>query len=191
MYLVTCFLVWGKKDPPTPLHLDVCTIHRLTNQSVTWLIDCYSWVGVNDPNHSCTQMPSIFTGLRNYQCQNQFIIHFTHRSGGRVKILNLSWIQSVCRFPVSPVAAYFLQLFHMSSLLDRLKVWIGIVRFFSLLNIKQSPNLGYKKNFYMSPVGRSLGHRNSPLCEILYKSLRIAICINLQLKNTKSSKMYW
>ena len=146
MYLVACFLVWGKKDPPTPLHLDVCTIHRLTNQSVTWLIDCYSWVGVNDPNRSCTQMPSIFTGLRNYQCQNQFIIHFTHRSGGRVKILNLSWIQSVCRFPVSPVAAYFLQLFfHMSSLLDRLKVWIGIVRFFSLLNIKQSPNLGYKK----------------------------------------------
>ena len=46
MYL-SWFLVWGKKEsPPTPLHIGVCTIHRLADQSVTGLIDCYRQVGV-------------------------------------------------------------------------------------------------------------------------------------------------
>ena len=78
------FSVGGKKGfpPPTPLHLGICTIHRLTDQSVAWLIDCIRRVGVNDLNHSCTQRPFVFTGRRNYWCQNQFIISFTHRAGG-------------------------------------------------------------------------------------------------------------
>ena len=85
------FLCGGKKTPP-PLQLGVCTIHWMTDQSVTWLIDCYRRVGVKDPNNSSTQTLSAFTVLRNYKCENQFIIPFTHRAGGRVKILNLSLI---------------------------------------------------------------------------------------------------
>ena len=85
MYLNLFFIVvWGKKDtppPPTPLHLGVCTIHQLTDQLVLWLIDSYQRVGVNDPNCSRTQTPSVFTSLRNYRCQNQFIIPFTHGAG--------------------------------------------------------------------------------------------------------------
>ena len=127
MYLNLFFSVREKKTPP-PLHLGVCTIHL-----VAWLIDCYWRVGVNYPNCSRTQTPSVFTGLRNYWCQNQFIIPFTHRVGGQVKILNLSWIHSIRRFPVSLFAACFLQLFQCCHYFDRLGVWIGIVWFFSLL----------------------------------------------------------
>ena len=86
---LSLFLVRGKKDStPPPLHLGVSTIHQPTDLSVTWLIDCYLQVGVNDPTCSRTQMPSVFTGRRNYRYQNQFIIPCTHRAGGRLKILN-------------------------------------------------------------------------------------------------------
>ena len=112
MYLNLFISVGEKRLPPTPLHLGVRTIHQLTDQSFTWLIDCYWWVGVNDLDRSRSQMPAVFTGLRNYRCQNQFIIPFNHRAGGRVTILNLSWIQLVCRFPVCPAAAYFFHLFY-------------------------------------------------------------------------------
>ena len=100
MYMTLFFSVGKKKAPPTPLHRGLFTIHPLTNQTVRdWLIA--TRVGVNDPNPSHTQTLSIFRDLRNYSCQNQFIIPFTHRAGGRVKILNSSWIQSVRRFPGS------------------------------------------------------------------------------------------
>ena len=90
MYLNLFFSVGEKQTPPpTRLHLGICTIHQLADQSVAWLIDCYRRVGVN--NHLRTT-PSIFTSLKNYQCQNQCIIPFTHRLGGRMKILHLSWI---------------------------------------------------------------------------------------------------
>ena len=63
MYL-SLFLVWGKKrPPPPPLHLGVCTIHRLADQSVTGLIDCYRQVGVM--HHSLVHTNTV--GLRNYQ----------------------------------------------------------------------------------------------------------------------------
>ena len=52
-------------------------------------------------------------------------------------------------------------MFYMSSLLAGLRVRIGIVRYFSLLNIKQSPNLGCGKNpnlafYYRCKYGRAL-----------------------------------
>ena len=68
------------------LNLNVCTPHQLTKQLVTWLIDCYQKVEVHGPVRSLAQTPSIFTSLRNYQCQNQFIIPCTHRVGGWVKL---------------------------------------------------------------------------------------------------------
>ena len=89
MYLNLFFSV-GKKDntppPPTPLHICICKIHQLTDQAVTWLIDYYRRVGDKDPNRSRTQTSCVFTSQRNYQCQNQLIIPFTHRAGGRVNI---------------------------------------------------------------------------------------------------------
>ena len=37
-----------KKDThPPPTRLNVCTAHQLTDQLVTWLIDCYRWVSAN------------------------------------------------------------------------------------------------------------------------------------------------
>ena len=81
-YTWTCFLVWReKRHPPTSLHLGFCTTCQLTNQSVTRLIDCYRRVVVNKPDRTDTQTPSLFTSLRNYQYQNQFIIPFAHRAG--------------------------------------------------------------------------------------------------------------
>ena len=87
MYLNLFFSVGEKQTPPpTRLHLGICTIHQLADHSVAWLIDCYRRVGVN--NHLRTT-PSIFTSLRNYQCQNQCFIPF---SSGRMKILHSFWI---------------------------------------------------------------------------------------------------
>ena len=57
MYLNLFYSVGEKKTPPTPLHLGVCTIRQLTDQSVTLLIDCYRLVGVNDPDRSRMQTP--------------------------------------------------------------------------------------------------------------------------------------
>ena len=45
----------------------------------------------------------------------------TLSSSPAMKILNSSWIHLIPRFPVSPVAAYFFQLFYMSSLLWRIR----------------------------------------------------------------------
>ena len=69
MYLNWFF--WGKKS-----------IGRPTSRSHDWLIATSRWV--NNPNRSCTQTTSVFTRLRNYRCQNQFITPFTHRVGGWV-----------------------------------------------------------------------------------------------------------
>ena len=83
--------VWGGKQnkPPPPIprkNLGVCIqpISRQTTEtswSHDWLIDCYWREGARNPVHSRTQAPSVFTSLRNYRCQNQFITLFTHRVG--------------------------------------------------------------------------------------------------------------
>ena len=79
-YHVPVFRVGEKQSthPPLPVKWGVCTTHQLTNQLVAWLIDSYRLVWVSDPVHSCTQTPSIFTSLWNYQCQNQFFIPFLY-----------------------------------------------------------------------------------------------------------------
>ena len=92
----TWTVVWGKhkqtSPPPTSLHLGICRTHQLTDQLVAWLIDCYRQVGVRAwPHHSRTQAPSVFTSLRNFRCQNQFINPFTgQKVGGLGKKLNFS-----------------------------------------------------------------------------------------------------
>ena len=43
---------------------------QLTDQMATWLTDCYRRLGVNAPDHSRKQLPSVFTSLRNYWCQS-------------------------------------------------------------------------------------------------------------------------
>ena len=62
----TCFIVWGKKrHPPTPLHLGVCTIRQLTDQSVGvrsfWNLVRQSstlfWWGLTTPTaHACKRL---------------------------------------------------------------------------------------------------------------------------------------
>ena len=96
--------------PPTPLNLSVCTTHQLTDQLVTWLIDCYQQVEVRDP--ICSRHP-LFTSLRNYPCQNQFINPFIHRVGwAGQNSLNSGNLRIPARMP----RISFYRLFCMSSL---------------------------------------------------------------------------
>ena len=101
------FSVGEKRLPPSPSPVTSRGLYNPSaGQPVGHMID---WLlpggGGNNPTCSRTQMSSVFTGLRNYRCQKQFIIPFTHRVGGRVKILKWSWIHLIRRFQVSPVAA--------------------------------------------------------------------------------------
>ena len=142
MYLNLFFSVGGKKTHlPPSLHLGFCTTRQLTNQSVTWLIDCYQWVVVNKPDRKRRHTNAVLI----HQPKKLPIsksVYYSFCPQGGWKFLNSSWVKSVRRFPVCPAATYFLQLFYMLSLLDGLRVRIGTVRYFSLLNIKQNPNLG-------------------------------------------------
>ena len=137
----TCFLVWGKKTPPpTPLHLGVCTIHQLNDQLVTWLIDCYQQVGVNDPECSRTQMPSVFIGLKitNVKISLLFLLP---QGGWAVENFEFVLNSVSSQIPSLPGCRILPSFVLHVSLLDGLRAWMGIVRFFSLLDIKYSPNL--------------------------------------------------
>ena len=100
---------------------------------------------------------------------NQFIIPFTPGVDGLDEIFfNSTWIPSIGRFPVSPAAAYFFQLFLyvvfawwikflanqkiLGKIIIELKIEIQFIPAKSMdrkrlvlfpLNIKLSPNLGY------------------------------------------------
>ena len=79
--------VWGgnQNTPPPYLVKILAFVYNPSADSplrpVGWLIDCYWREGARNPVHSSTQAPSVFTSLRNYRCQNQFITLFTHRVG--------------------------------------------------------------------------------------------------------------
>ena len=92
LHLLPCtcmnlFLVWGKKDSlPYPI-TSRCLYNQLADNPVSrddWLTANSGW-GVNDPNRSRTQTLSVFTGLRNYRCQNQFIIQIPGQVPGSIK----------------------------------------------------------------------------------------------------------
>ena len=80
LLLLPCTWVFfsvGKKRLPTFPITSRClynpSVGRPVCHMIDWFIDCYRQVGVNNPTRSHTQTPSVFTGLRNYWCQNQFI----------------------------------------------------------------------------------------------------------------------
>ena len=96
---------------PTPLpHLISAFVQLISWPLVTWLIDCYQQVEVRDP--ICSRHP-LFTSLRNYPCQNQFINPFTHRVGwAGQNSLNSGNLRIPARMP----RISFYRLFCMSSL---------------------------------------------------------------------------
>ena len=141
MYL-NLFSSVGEKDspPPTLLHLGVCTIHQLNDQLVTWLIDCYQQVWVNDPEYSRTQMPSVFIGLKitNVKISLSFLLP---QGGWAVENFEFVLNSVSSQIPSLPGCRMLPSFVLHVSLLDGLRAWIGIVRFFSLLDIKYIPNL--------------------------------------------------
>ena len=78
--------------PPPPRYI----FSWPTSWSHDWLVATGGW-GITTLSH--TQTPSVITSLRNYQCQNQSIIPFTHSVGGMGKNLVLAWILLIGRFP--------------------------------------------------------------------------------------------
>ena len=106
-------LVWGKKKHTSPLPRYISafsqTISWPTSWSCDWLIANSRWGFVTrlltHSNAICIHQP------KNYQCQISLLFLLPTGWVGRWNVFNSAWIPSVHRFPVSPAAAYFIQLF--------------------------------------------------------------------------------
>ena len=97
-------------------------------------------MGVNDPECSSTQMPSVFIGLKitNVKISLLFLLP---QGGWAVENFEFVLNSVSSQSPSLPGCRMLPSFVLHVSLLDGLRAWIGIVRFFSLLDIKYIPNL--------------------------------------------------